>query len=194
MILSDEQDADTDEECYRPSGSRELSLKRKAGSAEALNGSQCKQGRRQTTGLYVGRAEAIERVNQLKKEEAKLNQEKVLMNLTAGQIFSSIENDVEDAMEKLQNNPTADVAQGIRQNMSEVARVAKVSTNLQGGMKKILKHAVVIGAASAEVLRTRADRDMADSDALRQVKTLKKELETQKGSPNRQKRSGSSKK
>lgn len=180
VILSDDQGADTDEEFCLPSGSREPSLKRKAGSAESLDGTQRKQGRPQTTGLYAGRAEAIERVNLLKKEEAKLNQEKVLMNLSAGQIFSSIENDVEDAMEKLQNNPTADVAQEIRQNMSEVVRVAKISTNLQGGMKKILKHAAVIGAASAEVLRTRADRDKADSDALRQIKALRRELEVTK--------------
>lgn len=62
--------------------------------------------------------------------------------------------------------------------MAEVFKVARCSKNLQGTYVKILKHAAVVGSASAEVLRTRADctGGMDDQGASIQLKALRKEL------------------
>lgn len=160
------------------SASRDSSLKRKADCEGPSEATQSKQGRQlQTTGLYVGRAAAIEKYIEKKKEEARIDQERVYLNMPTGRLYSSILNDVEDAVEKFEYNTTADVAERVRHHMTEVVRVAKSSRNLQGGYQKILKHAAVIGVASAEVFRTRADRDGTDSEALREIKALRRELE-----------------
>lgn len=135
-----------------------------------------KQGRPQTTGLYVGRADAIEACNQKEREQAKLEEEKILRNMTSGQIFSKLERDLEVAVEELENTPTADVANQAREHMAQVARVARGSKNLNGSYVRLLKQAAVMGAASAEVLRTRADRGENDSEISRQLKAIRREL------------------
>lgn len=63
-----------EEVCCSHSASRDSSLKRKADGEGLSEATQCKQGRPlQTTGLYVGRAKAIEESNQKKREEAALD-------------------------------------------------------------------------------------------------------------------------
>lgn len=160
---------------------RELPLKRKIedmeNCGELSEETQRKQGRPQTTGLYVKRAEAIEEFNKKKREAAALEEEKILRSMSTGQIFSKVERDLEEAVEELENAPTVDVAQQARKCMAEVLKVARGSKNLKGQCVKILKQAAVVGAASAEVLRTRADGSESESDAFRQIKALRKELE-----------------
>lgn len=161
-----------------------LPLKRKMAEDEDGSGSQeatrRKQGRPQTTGYYVGRREAQEELNRAKKEAVELEERSTLNNRPTDQVFTKEERDLEDVVEKLENTPTADVAQKGRTCMAEVLKVAKGSRNLKGDYVRILKQATVMGTASMEVLRTRADCGEADSDALRQIKALRRELDDTK--------------
>lgn len=92
------------------------------------------------------------------REKARLEGQKTLRSMTTGQVFSSIERDMEAAIEELEYSPTADLASRTRECIAQVMKVAKGSGHLQGGYVKILKQAAVVGAATAEVLRTRLDR------------------------------------
>lgn len=94
-----------------------------------------------------------------------------------GGVFTSLEKDLNTATEEMENAPTADVASRARESMAEVIRISKISTHLKGGCKKSLNHSAVVAAASTEILRTRADAKESDSEALRQVKTLRRELQ-----------------
>lgn len=174
-------DSDESEEGSRSSDRREHPLKRKMAdvedSGELSEETRRKQGRPQTTGLYVKRAEAFEELNKKKRESAKLDEQKVIRSMSTGQVFSKVERDLEEAVEEMENTPTADVAQQARKCMAEVLKVAKGSKNLQGGYVRILKHAAVVGAATAEVLRTRADSSESDSNAFRQLDSVKREAQ-----------------
>lgn len=121
-------------------------------------------------------------MEEAKREVAALDNERILRNMTPGQIFSKVENDLEDAVSRMSNAPTADVASKARECMAEVIKVARSSSNLQGGYVKILKHAAIVGSASTEVLRTRVDNysGTEHSDDSSQIKALKKELEMMK--------------
>lgn len=138
------------------------------------------RGRPQTTGLYVGRAKMQKECNRLKKEKADLDAASALRQLTMSEIFSSLERDTEKATEEMENSPTADVANRARESMAEVLRIARISKNLQGGCVKALKHSAVVATASAEVLRTRADKKESNTDSFKQVKALRRELEAVK--------------
>lgn len=126
--------------------------------------------------MYVGRAEAASVCIQKEKELAKLEEEKILRRMAPGQIFSRLERDLETAIEEMENSPTADLANQAREHMAQVARVAKSSDHLQGSYVRLLNQAAVMGAATAEVLRTRADRGENDSEISRQLKAIRKEL------------------
>lgn len=134
-------------------------------------------GRPQMTGEYVGRAEAIERVNHGKREQAELDERRVLLNATTGQLFSKLETDVEEVVDDMKNTPTAEVANINKDNMATVVRVTKCSKNLKGSCVKALKHAAVMGAATAEVLRTRADSSESECESSRQTKIMRKEID-----------------
>lgn len=178
VVLSD--NTEEEEEFFSPSQSREPSLKRKMemGEGEEVQGAtQRKQGRPPKTGDYVGRSEAVRELVELERERAHLEVEKTLRNMTTGQVFANIERDLEAAIEEVEYSPTADLASRARDCMAQVMKVAKGSKNLQGGYVKLLKQAAVMGAATAEVLRTRADRGGEnDSDLSRQVKNMSREL------------------
>lgn len=127
-----DEGADQEEAYCSPKSSRESSLKRKAEDVELPEVTQPKQGRPRDTGHYVGRAAALEVSIEKKKEEAKIEQERILLSMSAGRIYSSLLNDVEDAVEKFESITTADVAERVRHHMTEVARVAKTSRNPPG--------------------------------------------------------------
>lgn len=174
VVVSDDTE---DEEFFSPSHSREPSLKRKMEDGEkVLEATRRKQGRPQTTGLYVGRAEAMDICIKKEKELAKLQEEKLLREMSSGQLFSKLERDLEEAIEELENAPTADIANQAREFMAQVVRVAKGSKNLQGNYIRLLKQAAVMGAATTEILRTRADRGESDSEISRLLKATRKEL------------------
>lgn len=177
VILSDDAAMDVDEEFFSPEGSREPSLKRKIEEGEeASEVTQRKQGRPLTTGLYIGRAKAREAYNQQERVRANLEEERIFREMTPGQLFSRLEKDLETAIEEMENTPTADVANQARSCMAQVARVAKGSKNLQGGYVKLLKQAAVVGAATAEVLRTRADKGEDEKEISRQLRAMRSEL------------------
>lgn len=138
------------------------------------------QGRQRPsiTERYISRAKAIEEYNKKTREQVALNREETMQNMTSGQIYTRVEADLDDAMEELSDAPTADVAHRARECMAEVIKVAKGSRNLQGGYVRILKHAAVVGSASTEILRSRADSNSGsdNGDASRQLKALKREL------------------
>lgn len=147
VTLSD--DTGDEEFFFSPTESREPSLKRKMEDGEEIpEVTQRKQGRPQTTGHYVGRAKAQEEYNEKMREKIELEREKTLREMGCGQIFSKMDKDLEEAIEKLEMSPTEDVASRNREAMLEVMRVVTVSKNLQGGCVKSLKQAAVVGTAS----------------------------------------------
>lgn len=135
------------------------------------------RGRLQTTGLYAGRAKALEELNLQKKKEEELDDMKALRNMSAGEIFYSMERNIEAALESMEEAPAAALAQQVKESMAEVIRVAKGSKNLKGGFVKLLKQAAVVGTASAEVFRTRVDCGTADGETLLQMRAIKTELD-----------------
>lgn len=159
--------------------SRKRKLESTYGTPDITDETKIKQGRPQTTGYYVSRAQAIEEHNKKKREAAALDNERILRNMTTGQIYSKMERDMDRALDELNDAPTADIAHQARECMAEVIKVAKSSKHLQGGYIKILKHAAVMGSATAEILRTRADgeQDPEDYGVATQLRKLKGELE-----------------
>lgn len=150
VVLSDDTG---EEEYFSPSESREPSLKRKMADGEEVpEVTRRKQGMPQTTGLYVGRAKAQEKLNKELKETAELERESILMRMSPGEIFASEDRRVDAYAEELERAPTADVAHQSRNHMAEVLRVANTSKNLQGGFIKILKQAAACGVAATEIL------------------------------------------
>lgn len=102
-----------------------------------------------------------------------------LRELTTGELYSNLGLDLDQAVEDLKQDPTADIANRARKGLKEVLIVARTSKNLKGGHIKELKNAAVMATAALEVLRTRSENDK-DSDVLRQVRALKIELEAAK--------------
>lgn len=172
-----------------PSTSEDRSRKRKMavddGTLEPTDhdcdGTRGKRGRPPSTAEYIGLAVAQEEYNQKLRETMDLENERAVRSLSAGQVFSKMERDLERAVDELREAPTADVANLGRGSMAEVLKVANISRNLKGGLVKALKQAAVVGSAATEVLRTRADGTTGESDCsdtTRQLKALKRELES----------------
>lgn len=175
VVVSD--DTKDGEEFFSPSTSREPSLKRKITDGEEVpEVTQRKQGRPQTTGLYVGRAKAQEEFNRELRETAELERENTLRKMSAGQLFANVNRNVEAYVGEMENAPMADVAHRIREHMAEVLRVASSSKNLQGGFIKILKQAAACGMAAVDVLRTRADSGES-GNTLWQPEAMRREME-----------------
>lgn len=177
---------DSEEEEVSPTR-RRSSRKRKMETEEDIGDlseeTRRKQGRPQTTGLYVARAEAQEVLNAKKREAADLDSERVIKSMSTGEIFSKVETDLDEAVCGMRNTPTADIANQARECMAGVLKVAKCNKNLKDGFVKILRHAAVVGSATAEVLRTRADCSNSsepESETSRQIKTLRNELQAVK--------------
>lgn len=149
------------------------------GESDMSDETRKKQGRPSRTECYISRAKALEERNQKMREAAALDNERILKTMSSGQVFSKLESDLERAMDDLGEAPTADLASRARECMAEVIKVAKGSRNLQGGYIRILKNAAVIGSATAEILRTRADAiSGTDSpDVPVQLRELRSELE-----------------
>lgn len=181
IVIASESEGTVEEEMGSPARedpSRKRKLVREEGITDTQDETQRKQGRPRDTGHYVGRAKAIEEQNKKMREAAALDNERILKNMSSGQIFSKMEHDLEEAMDELSDAPTADVAHQARECMAQVIKVAKGSRNLQGGYVKILKHAAVVGSASAEILRTRADclSGTGDTEVSTQIMELRNEL------------------
>lgn len=142
---------------------------------------QRKRGRPpQTTAHYVGRADAVEKLNKANRVALDLEIEKRVSELSASEIRATHKSSVQDKLEELEYAPTEDVAQRVMESMVEVWKVATISKNLKGGFVKALKQAAAMGTASAEVLSQRAGSKETDSDTLKQVKVLRRELELTK--------------
>lgn len=90
--------------------------------------------------------------------------------------------DVEKVREELSEAPNAAIAQKMRDHMAEVTKVAKISKNLKGNLVKALKQAAVYGAATADMLRTRADKNEGPDggDATRKIEAMRRELERER--------------
>lgn len=135
------------------------------------------RGRPQTTGEDVGRALTIEEENKMKRERAELDRESTIRSTTTPEVLSNIDRAVEDVCEELEHASSEDVAQRARQSMAEVLQIAKSSKNLKGTTGKILRTAAVVGSASAEVLKRRADREVSEDHVLQELRAMRKELE-----------------
>lgn len=100
--------------------------------------------------------------------------------MTSRQVLANHAASVEDKLDELGNAPTVDLAQRARDSMAEVWKIASISKNLKGDFVKELKQAAAVGAASTELLSQRVESNDSESDALRQIKILRKELEQAK--------------
>lgn len=139
-----------------------------------------KRGRPQTTGFYVGRGDARERDNKLKKEALELDIEKRIRSLSSRQIRETHKASVEDKLDELDHAPSVDLAHRARESMAEVWRIASISKNLKGTCVHSLKQAAAVRAASMELLSHRAENNDPEGDALKQIKSLRRELEQTK--------------
>lgn len=110
--------SDDSEEEEVSSTRRRSSRKRKMETEEDIGDlseeTRRKQGRPQTTGLYVARAEAQEVLNAKKREAADLDSERVIKSMSTGEIFSKVETDLDEAVCGMRNTPTADIANQAR--------------------------------------------------------------------------------
>lgn len=140
-------------------------------------GTKRKRGRPPTTGEYAGRAEAQKKLADQEARLLLIQQEKEWRDLTTEEFYNKCGLDLEEAIETMRRNPTADLSNRARELQREVLRVAKVSTNINGLLKKHLKDAAVLTAACVEVLRTRVV-DGPDTDAGVQLREMGKRIET----------------
>lgn len=138
-----------------------------------------KRGRPPTTGEYVDLAAKKKAFIDLRKQEQELERHEKLKSMTSAELYASMKIDLEEAIEDLRENPTADISSRARESLDDVFRVVKKSKNLQGICPKVLKQAAVLSSAAIEVLKLRADSKM-DPDTARQLRSLKKELEQAK--------------
>lgn len=174
MIVSDDEEnceethSGSDTEYVEIQETNKRERKRKCKSQRSRAHSETKRGRPPTTGEYVNLAEAKKALNEQKKIEALLEWEKKVNAMTPEQLLSNMGIDLENAVENMKQNPTADVASRAREGMVEVLRVARKSKNLHGLCVKDLKMAAVRGAEALEVLRSRADND-SDNDVPRRL-------------------------
>lgn len=136
-----------------------------------------KQGRPPTTGEYVGLAEAKKALNDEKREEERLEREKKFRMMLNEDLLETTGLDLNEAIAEMRQGPTADIANRAREGMMEIIRVAKVSSNIKGELRKHLKTAALSATAVVEV--DPADCPF-DSDIPRQMRALKEELEKAK--------------
>lgn len=139
-----------------------------------------KRGRPRTTGLYVGRGDAIERANKLRRESLELEAEKSMRSLKQRQVLANHRASVEDKLDELGNAPNEDLSNRVRESMAHVWKLAVSSKNLKGGYVKELKQAAAVSAASMEILSARMESSDPEGDALKQIKALRKALEQTK--------------
>lgn len=137
------------------------------------------RGRPPTTGQYLKLAEAKRALNVQLKEEIALQKAKAWRELSYGDLLSNLGIDLDNSVDDLKQDPTADISNRTRKLLAEVLIIAKTSDNLKGICQKELKHAAVMATAAVEVLRTCADNP-TDDDMPRQLKALKDELEQSK--------------
>jgi len=89
-----------------------------------------KKGRPSTTGPYVRRQEALDKVNKAKEESLRLDREKKWA-LSAAEVLKAARINEEECIEEAERNPTGDLASVAREYMAEVVRISKTSSNLK---------------------------------------------------------------
>lgn len=152
-------------------GEDSLKRKREKGSFPVKRG----RGRPPTAGRYVKLAAAKRALNVQNREEAELRKEKELRSMSHGELLLNMGIDLENTMEDMKQDPTADISNRARKMLSKLLIFANVNKNLKGVCQEELKQAAVLATAAVEVLRTRADNPN-DKDALRQERALREEL------------------
>lgn len=137
------------------------------------------QGDENQSPICIDSDESEEDAGYAEKGKPPLKRRKV-RRMTSRQVLANHAASVEDKLDELGNAPTVDLAQRARDSMVEVWKIASISKNLKGDFVKELKQAAAVGAASTELLSQRVESNDSESDALRQIKILRKELEQAK--------------
>lgn len=147
---------------------------------QGKEGSRARKRRKPpTAGEYVELAAKKKAYNEQLRMQDEIERAARLRELTTGELYSNMKLDLDQAVEDLKQDPTADIANRARKGLKEVLIVARTSKNLKGGCVKELKNAAVMATAALEVLRTRADNEK-DTDIPRQMWALKEELKAAK--------------
>jgi len=136
-----------------------------------------KRGRPPSTGEYVQLAAARKAANDERERERRLEMETRTFEMSEilGILKSSRLNPDSDA-EKLEHNPTCDIASRIREAQAEVVRISKISSNLKGDLQRALRVSASLTLGAIEVLRTRADH-VAKKTGHEEVRALKERLD-----------------
>lgn len=125
-----------------------------------------KRGRPPTTGDFVGRAVVQERLNAAKREELRIQEDFVFLNLVKGAISDEPDMDLDtdnwtqeedDLASQMKNASTADVASAILKILEAVAVTGRKSKNLKGTMQHTLKMAHKNGRIVVMELMARAE-------------------------------------
>lgn len=160
-------------------GSGRMGSGEDSGSGNSGTKKKPRQGRPQTTGLYAGCAEAQRRLADQEERLLRLRQEEQLRALTMEDFYKKCCVDVEDAIERMRVNPSADLTNRARELQRNVMHVAKVSSKIKGDKRKLLKDSALYTIACVEVLRTRL-AEGPDTDANAQIRELRRELDALK--------------
>ncbi|XP_018360471.1 PREDICTED: calponin homology domain-containing protein DDB_G0272472-like [Trachymyrmex cornetzi] len=131
--------------------------------------------RSRTTGDYVGRREAIQRYNEAKEESLQLDREKLIREYSSFELFKKAKVDIDKIKEKMEGNSLEELQEKVSENMTEVMRIARCSSNLKGTFQKSLKIAASTSMGIFDIMKERAKLSKEDSKS-EEVRALKREI------------------
>lgn len=132
-----------------------------------------------TIGLrdFIKEREEIERGLKAKKEALQLEREATIRKYDNEMLFKKSKVDIEKAKEIVDPWTNEEIVQRAMENLTEVIRIARVSSNLNGTFQKALKVAAASSIGCVEVLKERATMTPGEVHA-DEIRTLKKEVMT----------------
>ncbi|XP_018378082.1 PREDICTED: protein IWS1 homolog [Trachymyrmex cornetzi] len=128
-----------------------------------------------TTGEYVGRREAILKYNEAKEEALRLDREKIIREYSSCELFKKAKINLEKIKEEMEDKSIEELATKVSDNLTEVLRVAKSSSNLKGTFQKSLRIAAASSMGIFEVLKDKAMRSKEEAKSA-EIKSLKREI------------------
>jgi len=136
------------------------------------------RGRPPTTNEYVGKAEAVAKLNTELEKQNKLKHEEKIMKMTGKEIIESLGMVPKNYTEEAENQPTSDLINKVREVQTHILQVQRSSSNLKGTHQGALKAGASLTLGYVEALRTRMEgsgNNNAEMEILREK--LKKQEE-----------------
>jgi len=118
-----------------------------------------------STGTFRSRAKAKQELCEAQEREMRIERKKLLCKLSHEDIMKRGKFNIEKAVEKAEEAPTAHLAVQSREMMVNVIRMANSAGNLRGDYQRNLQVAAGQTIAMVEVLRTRADRTAEEAQS-----------------------------